>query len=283
MLAINHLAWVDIPVVGAQSPRNINYVAKVEMTAGSRFRRRSSAGTGSSPSGAASPTATPCGRCSSTRAPAARSALFVEGTRQKADEAPGPSPAGRRDGRDPGRGAGRADRRLRDAVLEAVQLRAVLDRDRRAVPVEGVPRGGKGYKEASVEIERRLNVLFDWLADVHAAGPARGADPAAVSANDGVDAARHGCDRRLPERRQVDADQPAHLVARRRRARDERDDARPQGARLRVGGEAVPARRHRRRRRREQGRRSRARSSSRRSRRSPRPTSCCSWSTRAPA
>ena len=31
MLAINHLAWIDIPLVGALSPRNINYVAKVEL------------------------------------------------------------------------------------------------------------------------------------------------------------------------------------------------------------------------------------------------------------
>ena len=31
MLAINHLAWIDIPVVGAQSPRNINFVTKMEM------------------------------------------------------------------------------------------------------------------------------------------------------------------------------------------------------------------------------------------------------------
>ncbi len=35
---------------------------------------------------------------------------------------------------------------------------------------DGLPKGGKGYKEATVEIERRINVLFDWLADVHAQG-----------------------------------------------------------------------------------------------------------------
>ena len=67
-------------------------------------------------------------------------------------------------------------------------------------------------------------------------------------------AARHGRDRRLPERRQVDADQPADRDARRGRPRDERHDARPQGARLRVGRQAVPADRHRRRRRRREGR-----------------------------
>ena len=43
--------------------------------------------------------------------------------------------------------------------------------------VEGVPKGGKGYKEASLEIERRLNVLFDWLAEVHAQGRPEGLTP----------------------------------------------------------------------------------------------------------
>ena len=30
VLAINHLHWVDIPAVGVVSPRNVNFVAKVE-------------------------------------------------------------------------------------------------------------------------------------------------------------------------------------------------------------------------------------------------------------
>jgi hypothetical protein len=31
-----------------------------------------------------------------------------------------------------------------------------------------LPKSGRGYKEATVEIERRINVLFDWAADVYA-------------------------------------------------------------------------------------------------------------------
>src|SRR3954447_14752997 len=30
VLAVNHLHWIDVPLVGVLSPRNINYVAKVE-------------------------------------------------------------------------------------------------------------------------------------------------------------------------------------------------------------------------------------------------------------
>ena len=58
----------------------------------------------------------------------------------------------------------------------------------------------------------------------------------------------HGRGRRLPERRQVDARQPADRLAPGRRARDARRHARPQGARLRVDRPALPAHRHRRRR-----------------------------------
>ena len=49
-------------------------------------------------------------------------------------------------------------------------------------------------------------------------------------------------DRRLSERRQVDARQPADRDARGGRPRDAGRHARPQGARLRVGRQAVPAR-----------------------------------------
>jgi 1-acyl-sn-glycerol-3-phosphate acyltransferase len=42
---------------------------------------------------------------------------------------------------------------------------------------EGLPKGGRGYKEATVEIERRINVLFDWLAEMHRQGRPRDAVP----------------------------------------------------------------------------------------------------------
>jgi 1-acyl-sn-glycerol-3-phosphate acyltransferase len=45
------------------------------------------------------------------------------------------------------------------------------------VRFEGLPKRGRGYKEATVEIERRINVLFDWLAGVHAQGRPAGVTP----------------------------------------------------------------------------------------------------------
>ena len=42
---------------------------------------------------------------------------------------------------------------------------------------DGLPKGGKGYKEATAEIEQRIHTLFDWLADVHAQGRPKGLVP----------------------------------------------------------------------------------------------------------
>jgi len=176
VLAINHLAWVDIPVVGAQSPRNINYVTKMEMGEvlgfGSFLRwhgiiliRR-----GESDREAV--------RAMLDYARAGRAiGVFVEGTRQKETRRPGQVQPG--------------------AAMVAIQA------DVPVVPIavygtqfwkpgnfapcsiafgepfrlEGLPRGGKGYREGSLEIERRINVLFDWLAGVHARGRPRDETP----------------------------------------------------------------------------------------------------------
>jgi 1-acyl-sn-glycerol-3-phosphate acyltransferase len=43
--------------------------------------------------------------------------------------------------------------------------------------LDGLPRGGRGYREASEEIERRIRALFDWLADLHARGRPPGETP----------------------------------------------------------------------------------------------------------
>jgi 1-acyl-sn-glycerol-3-phosphate acyltransferase len=42
---------------------------------------------------------------------------------------------------------------------------------------EGLPRGGRGYKEASTEIERKIYELWQWLVDVHELGRPRDATP----------------------------------------------------------------------------------------------------------
>jgi 1-acyl-sn-glycerol-3-phosphate acyltransferase len=175
VVAINHLSWVDIPLTGALSPRNLNYVTKIEALRipflGWVIRKH--------------------GVITVRRGESDRDAVrlmrqavhdgralgvFVEGTRQKTG-VPGKAQPG--------------------AAMVAIQ---------EAVPVvplavygtqfwkpgtfapcsiavgepfllEGLPKGGRGYKEGSAEIERRLRALFDWLADVHARGRPRGETP----------------------------------------------------------------------------------------------------------
>jgi 1-acyl-sn-glycerol-3-phosphate acyltransferase len=43
---------------------------------------------------------------------------------------------------------------------------------------EGLPRGGRGYKQASAEIQAEIRRLWQWLVDVHALGRPDGVPPA---------------------------------------------------------------------------------------------------------
>ena len=42
---------------------------------------------------------------------------------------------------------------------------------------EGLPRGGRGYKEASLEVERKIRELWQWLVEMHELGRPREAVP----------------------------------------------------------------------------------------------------------
>jgi 1-acyl-sn-glycerol-3-phosphate acyltransferase len=44
---------------------------------------------------------------------------------------------------------------------------------------EGLPKGGKAYREVSDELERELRKLWDWLAELHGRGRPRHAVPPA--------------------------------------------------------------------------------------------------------
>jgi 1-acyl-sn-glycerol-3-phosphate acyltransferase len=166
--AINHLHWIDVPLVGALSPRDVWFVAKAEAAnypvLGAFLRLH---GTIAIRRGESDRDAVRKMREAARHGHVV--GLFVEGTRQKHGR-PGTAQPG--------------------AAMVALQ------EDVPVIPVavygtqnwkignfapcsvafgeplafEGLPKGGKGYKEATAEIERRINVLFDWLADVHAQG-----------------------------------------------------------------------------------------------------------------
>jgi 1-acyl-sn-glycerol-3-phosphate acyltransferase len=166
--AINHMHWIDIPIMGALSPRNVHFVAKAEAAhfpALGRFLRWH--GTIAVRRGEGDRDAVRLMRRAAREGGVV--GLFVEGTRLKTGR-PGPAQPG--------------------AAMIALQEHVPV------VPVaiygtqfwkvgnlapcslafgepllfDGLPRGGRGYREATAEIERRINVLFDWLADVHKRG-----------------------------------------------------------------------------------------------------------------
>jgi 1-acyl-sn-glycerol-3-phosphate acyltransferase len=173
--AINHLHWIDIPLVGLVSPRTVFFVAKAEATGypvlGRFLRWHGAIGIrrGESDRDAVR-------RMRDEAAAGHVIGLFVEGTRQRTGH-PGTAQPG--------------------AAMVALQERVPV------VPVavygtqfwsigsfkpcsvafgepmrfEGLPRGGRGYKEATAEIERRIHGLFAWLAEVHAQGRPRGLTP----------------------------------------------------------------------------------------------------------
>ena len=165
VLAINHLAWIDIPLVGALSPRNINYVAKVELASRARLRRATSTGTGSSPSAAASPTATRCGGCAAPPRDGPRDRRLRRGdaAAQRAARAR-PSRAPRWSRSRSRCRSSRSPSTARSSGSPATSRRA-RSRSASRSASRASPEGGEGYKEASAEIERRINVLFDWLAE----------------------------------------------------------------------------------------------------------------------
>src|SRR3954454_123669 len=148
VLAINHLEWIDVPLVGGLSPRNINYVAKAEAhetpCLGWLIRKH---GTLSVRRGESDRDAVRLMRLAAQDGRAV--GLFIEGTRQKAGVPGEPQPG---------------------AAMVAIQEHVLV------VPIgiygtqfwklgnfapcsiavgepfllEGYPPGGKGYKEASL-------------------------------------------------------------------------------------------------------------------------------------
>jgi 1-acyl-sn-glycerol-3-phosphate acyltransferase len=173
--AINHLHWIDIPIVGALSPRTVHFVAKTEAAdhraLGWYLKLH---GTISIRRGESDRDAVR--RMRQEAKDGHIVGLFVEGTRQK---------TGRPGTAQPGAAmvSLQEDVPVIPVAVYGTQFWKLGNFAPCSIafgePVrfEGLPKGGRGYKEASVEIERRLNVLFDWLAEVHAQGRPKGVVP----------------------------------------------------------------------------------------------------------
>jgi 1-acyl-sn-glycerol-3-phosphate acyltransferase len=159
--AINHLHWIDVPIVGLLSPRTVWFVAKAEAASypllGSYLRMH---GAISIHRGESDRDAVRHMR------EAARNGnvvgLFVEGTRQR---------HGRPGTAQPGAAmvALQEDVPVIPVAVYGTQFWRIGNFRRCSIAFgeplrfEGLPKNGKGYREATAVIERRINELFDEL------------------------------------------------------------------------------------------------------------------------
>jgi 1-acyl-sn-glycerol-3-phosphate acyltransferase len=173
--AINHFHWIDIPIVGSLSPRNVDFVAKIEAAgypALGRFLRWH--GTIGIRRGESDRDAVRMMRASAHDGHVV--GLFVEGTRQKSG-VPGQAQPGA------AMVALQEDVPVVPVAVYGTQFWKIGNFAPCSIafgePVrfEGLPKGGRGYKEATVEIERRIHALVAWLAEVHAEGRPKGLTP----------------------------------------------------------------------------------------------------------
>jgi 1-acyl-sn-glycerol-3-phosphate acyltransferase len=171
VLALNHFSWLDPPTFGVACPRTIYYMAKIEAHRvpglGELIR---SYGTFSVRRGESDREAVRRMR----EVVRERKALgvFVEGTRQRSGVPGAVQP-----------GAAMV------AIQEGVPVVCAAIHGSQAwkfgnfapvsvawgepISFDGVPRGAKGYREASAEIEREIHRLWSWLRDLHDVGGPR--------------------------------------------------------------------------------------------------------------
>lgn len=174
VLALNHFSWLDPPAFGASSPRTIYYVAKVEAHRipglGSLIR---SFGTFSVRRGESDRDAVRMMRSVVREGHAL--GLFVEGTRQVT--VPGEAKPG----------AAMVALQENVPVVPAAVHGSQFWRPFNFQPVsiawgepirfDGIRPGGRGYREATAEIERKIRSLWEFLVEMHELGRPKKATP----------------------------------------------------------------------------------------------------------
>ena len=177
VLAFNHFSWIDIPCVGYVAGRHLNFLAKVEAHGvpglGQIIR---GFGTLSVRRGESDRDAVR--RMREVVREGGALAVFVEGTRQRSGVPGHVQP-----------GAAMVALQEDVPVVCAAVHGSQHWRLGNFAPVslawgepmrfDGLPRGGKGYREASEQIEQELHRLWSWLRDLHEAGRPRFAVPPA--------------------------------------------------------------------------------------------------------
>lgn len=172
VLAINHFSWIDIPCVGFATPRPLYFLAKVEahrVPGLGEFIR--AFGTISVRRGESDRDAVR--RMREVVRDGNTLGVFVEGTRQKSGEPghvqPGAAMVALQENVPVCCVAIHGSQKWKLGNFAPVTMVWGAPMD-----LSGMPPGGKGYREASLEIERELRRLWEWVRDVHDAGRPRG-------------------------------------------------------------------------------------------------------------
>ena len=168
VLALNHFSWLDPPAFGACSPRTIYYMAKIEAHRAPGLGQLIRAfGTFSVRRGESDREAVRIMRQIVRDGHAL--GLFVEGTRQRSG-VPGAAQPGA------AMVALQENVPVVPAAIHGSQdwklgtFRPVSVAWGEPMTFEGLPKGGKGYREASAMIQDEIHRLWRWLAEVHEAG-----------------------------------------------------------------------------------------------------------------
>jgi 1-acyl-sn-glycerol-3-phosphate acyltransferase len=176
VVACNHFSWIDPPALGAACPRTIYYMAKVEAHGvpglGHMIRAFG---------------CFPVRRGESDRE-AVRTmreivreelalGLFVEGTRQRSgvpgEAQPGAAMVALQEGVPVIPAAVHGSQTWKLGNFHPVSIAWG-----EPMTFDGLPRGGRGYRQASAEIQAEIYRLWQWLVDVHALGRPDGVPPA---------------------------------------------------------------------------------------------------------
>jgi 1-acyl-sn-glycerol-3-phosphate acyltransferase len=177
VLAMNHFSWIDPPAFGAASPRTVRFMAKVELHrvpgVGGLIR---SFGSFSVRRGESDREAVRLMRQCVQEGDAL--GVFAEGTRQRTgvpgDVLPGASMVGLQERVPIVAAAIHGTQFWKPGNFEPVSIAWG-----RPLSFDGLPANGKGYREASAEIQREIHGLWRFLVDAHAIGRPRHATPPA--------------------------------------------------------------------------------------------------------
>jgi 1-acyl-sn-glycerol-3-phosphate acyltransferase len=177
VLAFNHFSWIDIPCIGFVCKRHVYFLAKVEahgVLGLGQFIR--GFGTLSVRRGESDRDAVR--RMREVVRDGNALGVFVEGTRQRTGVPghvqPGAAMVALQEDVPVVCGAIHGSQTWRVGNFAPVSIAWG-----EPMRFDGLPRGGKGYREASQHIEDELHRLWSWLRDLHEAGRPRHAVPPA--------------------------------------------------------------------------------------------------------